>query len=100
MPTAPDPNPPPTAAPDDIELFTKPARSGTEIWLHNNNTRKTVRVTLRSLCHNPRMNVVSTYDVFPRQDRRIATDSANGPSITRTIESAAYAPPPGRSKDQ
>ena len=90
---------PPSDPSADIELFTKPTPAGTETWLRNTNTRKAVRVTLRSVCHNPRMNVATTYDIFPRQERRIATDPASGPTITRKIESATYAPPPGRSHD-
>lgn len=84
----------------DIELFTKAVGGRTETYLRNTNSRKAVRVTIRSVCYNPRMNAVATYDVFPKQERRIGDAKEGGPSITRTIESVAYAPAPGRSKDQ
>jgi len=90
--------------PDDprteIELLTKTVGDRTETYLRNANTRKTIRVAVRSVCHNPRMNAVTTYDVFPGKERRIADDKPGGPVVTRKIESATYAPPPGRSKDQ
>lgn len=89
-----------TDARGEIELFTKDAGGRAETYLRNTNARKTIRVAVRSVCHNPRMNVVTSYDVFPGKERRIGDDKQGGPSITRTIESAAYAPAPGRSKDQ
>jgi hypothetical protein len=84
----------------DIETFTKAVGGRTETYLRNKNPHKTIRVTVRSVCHNPRMNTVASYDVFPGKERRIGDDGPGGPAVTRKIEAVAYAPPPGRSKDQ
>lgn len=84
----------------DVERFTKVVAGRSETHLRNNNARKTVRVSVRSVCHSPRMNTVKTYDVFPKQERKLWEDAPGGPKVTRTIESVAYAPPPGKSKDQ
>ncbi len=90
----------PAGAAADLERFTKEASGKTETYLRNNNARKTVRVTVRSVCRNPRMNSVTSYDLFPKQARRVWDETPGGPTIVRTIETVAYAPPPGRSKDQ
>ena len=89
-----------TGAAGDVERFTKVVSGRSETYSRNNNPRKTVRVTVRSVCHSPRKNTVRTYDVFPKQERKLWEESAGGPKVARAIESVTYAPPPGKSKDQ
>lgn len=83
----------------DLETFTKVSGGRTETYLRNAGPRRTIRVTVRSVCHNPRMNAVTSYDVFPKQERRVWDENPGGPSVRRTIEAVTYAPTPGKPQE-